>query len=747
MTGRGRGAAREVLRLSRSEAVPRLPRPRLWAAAAATTVLVYWTVGVAELGSPSVTRGLYVVLLVVPFALVLARVLATRLHRAEWIAMAVGLGLWTAGTVAQVTLELRGPASSLPSVLAPLWLSMYPLALFAFASVARQRLRRLPLSVVLDAVIVALILAALAMLAVVPAVVENASELTLGRQVLHLAYPVADTALLAIALSLAVLTGLPAGRLWATLGAGAVALLVADVTWALNAASGEPWLHGFVPDALYPLWPLSVAAVAWMPGSRRSKGVGEGSVRLLGTTLVAALTALGLLVLNEWYDVPAPAVVLAAAGLLAAIHRTALALTASVRKVRDDLRALGTVEEVGSALERGRLALHFQPLVDVRTGAVHGAEALLRWPRGDGFVPPDEYLPAVERSPLMRPLTDFVVDTALEQLSVWRAAGNPIGVSVNLAAPNLAEDDLAERVGRALDRHGLPARALTLEITETAAIEDADAADAVLAALDRLGVELSIDDFGSGHSSLERLARFPLNEVKIDRSFVMAMQTADRPIVATTIQLAHTLGLRVVAEGVEDAATLNALDGMACDLAQGYLISRPLPPAAFLEWIDARAREPSTHRDAVGAILSSLVLELGMDAAFISRFVDDRKVIHAFEGPDTFGPIKEGAALPRASSYCDRVARGVFPNIIPHARRDSRTAALAITRSANLGAYVGVALHDAAGRLYGSLCCISHDERPGLAEHELQVVSEVATRLRPLLADANLAIARARRSA
>jgi EAL domain-containing protein (putative c-di-GMP-specific phosphodiesterase class I) len=736
-----------VVRLSPSSAVPRLPRPKLWAALAVATVLTYWTVGVAQLGSPFVTRGLYVVLLVVPSALVLARVFASRLHRAEWLAMAVGLGLWSAGTVAQVTLDLHSHTLSFPSVPDALWLSMYPLTLFAFTSVARQRLHRLPLSVALDALIVALVVAALAMLAVAPAVVDNTTGLAVGGQVVNLAYPIADTALLTITLSLAVLTGLPAGRVWATLGAGAVALLVADATWALNAASPEAWLHGFGPDALYPLWPLSVAAAAWMPSSRPSEGVGEGSVRLLGPTLVAALTALGLLALNEWYDVPAATVILAAAGLLFAIHRTALALTTSLQRARDDLRAVGTVQEVGRALERGWLGLHFQPLVDVRTGAVHGAEALLRWPRGDGFVPPDQFLPAVERSPLVRPLTDFVVDAALEHLGMWRAAGHSIGVSVNLAAANLAEDDLAERVGRALDRHGLPAHALTLEITETAAIADADAADAVLAALDRLGVGLSIDDFGTGHSSLARLARFPLDEVKVDRSFVMEMHTSDRPIVATTIQLAHTLGLRVVAEGVEDTATLNALDGMGCDVAQGYLVSRPLPPAAFLEWLDTRGQDHVTHRGAVGTMLSSLVLELGMDAAFISRFVDDRKIVHAFEGADTFGPIKEGAAMPRASSYCDRVARGVFPNIIPSARRDARTAALAVTDSAKLGAYVGVALHDDAGHLYGALCCISHDERPELAERDLRAVSEVAGRLRPLLADANLTLARAERPA
>ena len=233
------------------------------------------------------------------------------------------------------------------------------------------------------------------------------------------------------------------------------------------------------------------------------------------------------------------------------MHRTALALAASVRASLAAGRERELVDEVREALEADELDLHFQPLVDARTGAVRGAEALLRWARA---CVPDQFLPAVERSTLIGPLTDWVLDRALAASARW----DGLPVSVNLATANLAEPDLPARVIAALRRHGVPAAALTLEITETAALDDSSMPDEVLAALDEAGVAISIDDFGTGHSSLARIARFPICEVKIDRSFVRDMHSAKLPIVSTTIELAHALGLRVVAEGIEDEATLDA---------------------------------------------------------------------------------------------------------------------------------------------------------------------------------------------
>ena len=282
---------------------------------------------------------------------------------------------------------------------------------------------------------------------------------------------------------------------------------------------------------------------------------------------------------------PGRSVILAALALLTAGHRSGIALAARCAGTSAPRRSASCVEDVREALANQDLTLHYQPLVDARSGTVKGAEALLRWYRDGAFVPPDSFLGAVERSDLMRPLTDFVIDRALETAAVWWADGYQIGISVNLATANLNEADLPGRVLHALCHHRLPPHALTLEITETAEIHDNVMAQHVLLALHQLGVGLSVDDFGTGHSSLVRLAHFPISELKIDRSFVQDMHTSKQPIVATAIQIAQTLGLSVVAEGVEDEVTLDALRELGCNLAQGYFVSRPLPSQEFEGWL------------------------------------------------------------------------------------------------------------------------------------------------------------------
>ena len=293
---------------------------------------------------------------------------------------------------------------------------------------------------------------------------------------------------------------------------------------------------------------------------------------------------------------PAVSIVMAGFALLLAIHRTGLALAQSVRDSFAAARERELVDDVRDALAAGELELHYQPLVDARTGTVKGAEALLRWTRDGVNVPPDTFLPAVERSDLMAPLTDYVLDRALAQAATWGG----IGISVNLATANLSEPDLPARVIAALRRHGVPPSRLTLEITETAAVADSVMADHVLAALDTAGVALSVDDFGTGHSSIVRIAHFPICEVKIDRCFVREMHTSKRPIVATTIELAHALGLRVVAEGIEDQDTLLALRELGCDIAQGYHVSRPLTAAAFAGWLAVGRADLETTSAATG---------------------------------------------------------------------------------------------------------------------------------------------------
>ena len=562
---------------ARPSTIPPGTRARVaLAAAGAVALCAYWGGLAAGAGSPIFTHWLYVVVLAVPTALVVIRVAALREERLPWTLLAGGLVLWTTGCAYQVLLDLGGGTLGYPSFADALWLPAYPITLVAIIRLAQLRLHRPAVTVALDVQVITLVVTATVAAAVMPHVIENDGRLSGLAQAINLAYPLADGLFIAVALTCVVLVGRRGGGLWALLGGAALALVLGDAIWALHAAAGT-WEPVVPSNALYPLWPGLLAAAAWLPARRGPRvETGEADIRVLGAALVAVLGAIVLLVANEWVAVPAASVVLAALALLAAINRTGLALASSLRTWREDAARRGLVAEVRHALESGELTLHFQPLVESGTGAVHGAEALLRWPRAGTFVPPDSFLRVVEDGPLMTPLTDFVLDRALGALAGWRRRGHDLGVSVNLAAANLSDDDLPRRVALLLEHHDVPADALTLEMTETAAVRDIEAADRVLGALDALGVELSLDDFGTGHSSLSRLARFPIDEVKIDRSFVSQLAASERPIVATTVQLAQGLGLRVVAEGVEDATTLAALRAMGCDLAQGYHLSPPL---------------------------------------------------------------------------------------------------------------------------------------------------------------------------
>jgi diguanylate cyclase (GGDEF)-like protein len=257
--------------------------------------------------------------------------------------------------------------------------------------------------------------------------------------------------------------------------------------------------------------------------------------------------------------------------------------------------------ELRGAVEAGALAVHFQPKVDVGDGRVVGAEALVRWPHGErGLLYPDAFLPAAEQAGLMRPLTLVVLDRALAACGRWLAAGRDVGVAVNLSASNLLDASLPEEVAARLAAHGVEPRHLTLEVTEGTLLANPRRSGEVLAAVRALGVAVSLDDFGTGHSSLSHVKRLPVDELKIDRAFVTDLieDATDRAIVASIVRLAHSLGLTVVAEGVEDEAALEVLRGEGCDSAQGWLFSRPLDEAAFGEWLAGRALTESGRRGA-----------------------------------------------------------------------------------------------------------------------------------------------------
>ncbi len=244
---------------------------------------------------------------------------------------------------------------------------------------------------------------------------------------------------------------------------------------------------------------------------------------------------------------------------------------------------LGLLADLQSALDADdQLYLHFQPQLDLRTGLPGNVEALVRWRHPTrGPLSPADFVPVIEHSALIGPFTAKVLEEAVRCCVAWQADASlhGVGVAVNLSARNLMHRDLPDEVARVLARHGLPARKLVLEITETAAMNDTEVCESVLGRLRDLGVRLSVDDFGTGYASLTFLRRIDVAEVKLDRAFVADMleDKAAATIIGATVALAHGLGLTVVAEGVETSEQLAALHLAGCDLAQGYFLSRPVP--------------------------------------------------------------------------------------------------------------------------------------------------------------------------
>ena len=252
------------------------------------------------------------------------------------------------------------------------------------------------------------------------------------------------------------------------------------------------------------------------------------------------------------------------------------------------LRRLILVGDLHHAIERNELMLHYQPKVDLVGQRVIGVEALLRWHHPtQGLIPPAEFIPLAEQSGLIRPLTAWVLRSALEQCEVWRKQGIQLSVAVNISVRNLQDTQFALQVQKLLEDSGTKPSCLELEITESAMMADTGRAHTILHRLDAMGIRLSVDDFGTGFSSLAYLKSLPIGALKIDRSFVMNMNISenDAIIVRSTIRLAHDMGLRVVAEGVENQATLDALTALGCDTAQGYYLARPLPLNEINRWL------------------------------------------------------------------------------------------------------------------------------------------------------------------
>jgi len=255
------------------------------------------------------------------------------------------------------------------------------------------------------------------------------------------------------------------------------------------------------------------------------------------------------------------------------------------------LRRLSLIMDLRQAITRDELELYFQPKADVESERVVHAEALVRWnhPR-HGVMRPDEFIPLAEQSGKIGLITKWVIRKAIAQCAEWRRDGLDLTIAVNLSALDLFDSELPIFISGLLTEARLPPASLVLEITESAVMKDAAFAQKMLADLKRRGVCLAIDDFGTGYSSLAHLKRLPVDELKIDKSFVLNLSESaadDLVIVRSTIELGHNMGLVVIAEGVETAESWAILKRLGCDMAQGYFMTKPLPAEAFKAWLRA----------------------------------------------------------------------------------------------------------------------------------------------------------------
>jgi EAL domain-containing protein (putative c-di-GMP-specific phosphodiesterase class I) len=255
---------------------------------------------------------------------------------------------------------------------------------------------------------------------------------------------------------------------------------------------------------------------------------------------------------------------------------------------KNTVECLYLTNSLKTAIEENQLVLFYQPKLSLKTMALSHVEALVRWQHPEkGLIPPDSFISIAEKTGQMDALTRWVTQEAIAQYLRWQAAGLHIKIAINISAENLTDKSYSDFVIGLKKQHKLPDNDITLEVTEDAVVSDPEQAVEILAYLRTHGFKLSIDDYGTGYSSLAQLKQLPVQELKIDRSFVQHLMDSDddKIIVRSTIELAHNMDLSVVAEGIEDEATLLWLKEQKCELAQGYFISRPIPEAAFNSWV------------------------------------------------------------------------------------------------------------------------------------------------------------------
>ncbi len=313
------------------------------------------------------------------------------------------------------------------------------------------------------------------------------------------------------------------------------------------------------------------------------------------------------------------------------------------------------VRDLKRAIAQDQLELYFQPKIDARSGKVTAAEALLRWNHPKlGMVMPGEFIQLAERTGLIGPLGDWVIEAACRQARAWRDKGLRMRVAINLSAYQMRQDDIVDRITEALKRHKIRPSLLTCEITETAAMEDTRATQETFRRLGELGTHLSIDDFGTGYSRLAYLRKLPAEELKIDRSFIQDLEHSPdaRAVVDAVLKLAHALGLKVVAEGVENPRQHQILAEMGCDELQGYLFAKPMSARALLLWAIGDRGEASVFRNSLfgetrqTTLLSNQVMTQPMPGA----------PVVAPAAASAPASVPDKATLPPAASAAPRAA-------------------------------------------------------------------------------------------
>jgi diguanylate cyclase (GGDEF)-like protein len=390
--------------------------------------------------------------------------------------------------------------------------------------------------------------------------------------------------------------------------------------------------------------------------------------------------------------------------------------------------------DLREAITGNQLRLLYQPQVDLASGVMTGVEALVRWEHPEqGLLTPDRFIPAAESAGILADIDDWVLWTACAQLRAWDDAGvAPLELAVNVSAGRLARGDLAAVVGKALGDFELDPRRLEVEVTETVAVEHDAAAVATLAAVRELGVSVAIDDFGMGHSSLNRLQTFPVDRLKIDRSFVAHITTgaARGSLVEAITTMGQSLGLEVIAEGVETHDHLEALLELGCPSAQGYLFSRPVGPdeiamhARSGTMLAAHAGSSSGERERrTRTLLAELQRLTGLESTYLTRIDWSRAVQYITHARNTgVIDIPEGRSVDWSDAVCRRaLEQGVrSTDDVPATFPDSDAA-----RELGLQTYIGVPVLNASGELEGTLCGVS-SRRLELGPEAIRVMEEFA---------------------